>query len=70
MTSYCLDCDREICAAEYTTMERTAAMIDHAITTGHDIESITQCDDEVSTEQRPLSAATGPFSSPPDDLSQ
>lgn len=40
--SYCLDCNWEISAADTTINERTAAMVDHAVTTGHDIESITQ----------------------------
>lgn len=42
--SYCHECDWEINATCFTTNERTAAMIDHAVTTGHDIESITQAD--------------------------
>lgn len=70
VSSYCLDCDWEISAAEYTTTERTAAMIDHAITTDHDIESITQCDEGASTDYKPPSAETDRFSSPSDDLSQ
>lgn len=42
--SHCLDCEWEISATDSTTDERTAAMIDHAVTTGHDIESITRAD--------------------------
>lgn len=42
--SFCLDCEWEISATDYTTEERTTAMIDHADTTGHDIESIMRAD--------------------------
>lgn len=40
--SYCLDCEWEISATDYTADERTAAMVDHAIDTGHDVDSITR----------------------------
>ncbi len=42
--SYCLDCEWEISATDYTADERTAAMIDHAIDTGHDVDSITRAE--------------------------
>lgn len=48
--SYCLECEWEISATDDTTDERTEAMIDHAIDTGHDIESITRADGADSNE--------------------
>lgn len=50
--SYCLECEWEINATDYTTDERTAAMIDHGITTSHDIESITRADTADGDESR------------------
>lgn len=42
--SYCLDCKWEFSVVEHSIEERTKAMIDHALSTGHDIDSITQTD--------------------------
>lgn len=51
MKSYCLDCNWEISAADTTINERTAAMVNHAVTTGNDIESITQTNRYTTSSQ-------------------
>lgn len=38
MKSYCLECDWA--ARDDQVADRTAAMIEHAVATGHDIESV------------------------------
>lgn len=48
--SYCLECEWEISGTDYTADERTAAMIDHAVDTGHDVDSITRAEGANSDE--------------------
>lgn len=64
--SYCLTCDWEISGADHTTEERTKAMIDHALTTGHDIESVTRLDED-STDTTAASTVSVDDSTHPDD---
>jgi predicted small metal-binding protein len=44
--SYCLHCDWSVSTDEYPRDEVSTRMVQHAIETGHDIESLSQCESD------------------------
>lgn len=42
--SYCLQCDWSVSTAEYSRAEVSRRLVDHAVETGHDIESADRAD--------------------------
>jgi hypothetical protein len=59
--SYCLECDWTVSTAEYSRADVTRRMVDHAVETGHDIESTERpILTETDSTDRPTSDDTSP----------
>jgi predicted small metal-binding protein len=59
--SYCLHCDWTVSTAEYSRAEVSRRLVDHAVETGHDIESTERpILTETDSTDRPTSEGTSP----------
>jgi predicted small metal-binding protein len=59
--SYCLECDWSVSTAEYPRAEVSQRLVDHAVETGHDIESIERAlPTETDSTDSPASGETSP----------